>query len=120
MSSLSRNRQLHTSVRVLQEQQQHSEEVELENFEDDDVVTAFMNSKDTGKIDTTSAGHLAMRRDRQILYYLRLIENELPDLVGMLYFLSAIPLHSLMLMSPSTSEAICTPYISYTPCCTLS
>lgn len=54
---------------------------ELENFDDDDVVSAFLEAEDNGKIDTTSAGHLAIRRNRQLLYYLRLIENEIPKLV---------------------------------------
>jgi hypothetical protein len=32
--------------------------------------------------DTTSVGHLMLRRQRQLLYYLRLIEHEMPKLVG--------------------------------------
>lgn len=106
LSSLSVTRHFHTSlsIRTLYEEQQHLaqgqelasvheqeqqldfeyEEEELANFEDDDVVSAFMDANDDGKTDTTSAGHLAIRRDRRILYYLRLIENEVPKLVGKL------------------------------------
>lgn len=32
--------------------------------------------------DTTSGGHLMLRQQRQTLYYLRLIEHEMPKLVG--------------------------------------
>ena len=32
--------------------------------------------------DTASAGHLMLRQQRQVLYYLRLIEHEMPKLVG--------------------------------------
>ncbi|KAF8078711.1 mitochondrial ribosomal subunit protein-domain-containing protein [Lyophyllum atratum] len=32
--------------------------------------------------DTTSAGHLMLRQQRQVLYYLRLIEHEMPKLVA--------------------------------------
>lgn len=32
--------------------------------------------------DTTSAGHLMLQQQRQVLYYLRLIEHEMPKLVG--------------------------------------
>ena len=32
--------------------------------------------------DSASAGHLMLRQQRQVLYYLRLIEHEMPKLVG--------------------------------------
>lgn len=32
--------------------------------------------------DSASAGHLMLREHRQVLYYLRLIEHEMPRLVG--------------------------------------
>jgi small subunit ribosomal protein S35 len=32
--------------------------------------------------DTTSVGHIMLRNERQHLYYLRLIEHEMPKLVG--------------------------------------
>lgn len=32
--------------------------------------------------DATSAGHLLLQQQRQLLYYLRLIEHEMPKLVG--------------------------------------
>lgn len=32
--------------------------------------------------DTSSAGHLMLREQRRVLYYLRLIEHEMPKLVG--------------------------------------
>lgn len=40
--------------------------------------------------DTTSAGHLMLREQRRVLYYLRLIEHEMPKLVGE-YYTSGIP-----------------------------
>jgi len=109
LSSLSVTRHIHTSLslRTLHEQEQQPlqvgeeaheqllrveeqqqldiqyEDEELENFDDDDVVSAFMEANDDGKLDTTSAGHLAIRRNRQVLYYLRLIENEIPKLVSL-------------------------------------
>ncbi len=33
--------------------------------------------------EATSASHLALRQQRQLLYYMRLIEHEMPQLVGM-------------------------------------
>lgn len=35
--------------------------------------------------DTAGAGHLMLRQQRQVLYYLRLIEHEMPKLVGNLF-----------------------------------
>lgn len=32
--------------------------------------------------DTTVAGHLRLRQHRQVLYHMRLIEHEIPKLVG--------------------------------------
>lgn len=47
--------------------------------------TPAMNSKvDQPDIeDTTAMGHLMLDHERQMLTYMRLIENELPQLVGM-------------------------------------
>ena len=33
--------------------------------------------------DSASAGHIMLRQQRQVLHYLRLIEHEMPKLVGM-------------------------------------
>lgn len=33
--------------------------------------------------DTTSVGHLMLRQQRQMLFYFRLIEHEMPKLVGL-------------------------------------
>lgn len=49
-----------------------------------------------GEDDTTSAGHLALWRQREKLTYLRLIENEMPKLVGE-YLLSS----SMLLFDPA-------------------
>lgn len=35
--------------------------------------------------DSASAGHLMLRQQRQVLYYLRLIEHEMPKLVGQFF-----------------------------------
>jgi small subunit ribosomal protein S35 len=35
--------------------------------------------------DSASAGHLMLRQQRQVLYYLRLIEYEMPKLAGKLH-----------------------------------
>jgi small subunit ribosomal protein S35 len=40
--------------------------------------------------DSASAGHLMLRQQRQVLYYLRLIEHEMPKLVGEFFFLYPI------------------------------
>jgi len=36
--------------------------------------------------DSASAGHLMLRQQRQLLYYLRLIEHEMPKLVGTFFY----------------------------------
>jgi small subunit ribosomal protein S35 len=36
--------------------------------------------------DSASAGHLMLRQQRHVLYYLRLIEHEMPKLVGRFYY----------------------------------
>lgn len=36
--------------------------------------------------DTSSLGHLMLRQQRQTLHYLRLIEHEMPKLVGECFF----------------------------------
>lgn len=68
-------------LREQEQEQFDGSEYEVGPFEDDDVVSAFMDAQDDGKTDTTSAGHLAIRRDRRVLSYLRLIENVVPQLV---------------------------------------
>ena len=37
---------------------------------------------DGGENDTTAMGHLALDNQRRLLTYMRLIENEIPQLVG--------------------------------------
>ena len=38
--------------------------------------------EDVGDKDTTSMGHVLLGQQRQLLHYLRLIEHEIPQLVG--------------------------------------
>ena len=38
--------------------------------------------QDVGGKDTTAMGHIALDQQRQMLHYMRLIENEIPQLVG--------------------------------------
>ena len=49
----------------------------------DDLVDALLDFKtpQTGN-DTSSAGHMMLQQQRRMLYYLRLIEHEMPRLVG--------------------------------------
>lgn len=94
LSSLSRSRCFHSSVCIRARRQKQSQvalpQEQLKGidnsvytpFKDSDVREAFSMAKDDGGIDATSAGHLLLRRDRQVLYYLRLIENEFPELVS--------------------------------------
>ena len=37
---------------------------------------------DDGSLDTSSAGHIRLQQQRRVLYYWRLIEHEMPNLVG--------------------------------------
>lgn len=37
---------------------------------------------DSEVVDSPSGGHLILREQRQVLHYLRLIEHEMPKLVG--------------------------------------
>ena len=94
LSSLSRSRYFHSSICIRARRQKNSQvalpQEQLKGidnsvhtpFKDGDVREAFSMAKDDGGIDATSAGHLLLRRDRQVLHYLRLIENEFPELVS--------------------------------------
>lgn len=42
----------------------------------------ILNDMEFADDDTASSGHLMLRQQRQVLYYLRLIEHEMPKLVG--------------------------------------
>ena len=70
-----------------------------QSFHSSSVVTARRDNKDTARArqipfnlmdlepsetedDTTVAGHLMFRQHRQLLYHMRLIEHEMPKLVG--------------------------------------
>jgi small subunit ribosomal protein S35 len=46
--------------------------------------------------DTSSLGHLMLREQRKLLYYLRLIEHEMPKLVGERYASLDIPHYRLL------------------------
>lgn len=49
----------------------------------EDIITEEDLEDGTNKgDDTTSGGHIALRQQRQLLYYLRLIEHEMPRLVA--------------------------------------
>ena len=51
---------------------------------------------DVGEKDTTSMGHVALDQQRRILHYMRLIENEMPQLVGA----SAVPARVELHLTP--------------------
>lgn len=53
---------------------------ELQAFKDDGVKE--------GEDDTTTAGHLMLMRQREKLTYMRLIEHEMPKLVGELDYIN--------------------------------
>jgi hypothetical protein len=57
---------------------------ELENFDEEDLVATFTDAESASE--STAAGHLKMRHERHLLHYLRLIEEKVPYLVGMLPF----------------------------------
>lgn len=84
LSSLSTKRHFHTSIsarKVFQHQQElefDEEEDQLENFDDEDLVKTFTDTSE----ESSSAGHIKMRHERHVLYYLRQIELEVPKLVG--------------------------------------
>lgn len=49
---------------------------------DEELVDPLDLSEPPAGDDTTAAGHLMLQQQRRMLYYLRLIEHELPRLVG--------------------------------------
>lgn len=53
----------------------------VNDYERDQLIADDLREivKDDG---TTSVGHIVLRNERQHLYYLRLIEHEMPKLVG--------------------------------------
>lgn len=91
LSSLSVTRQFHSSIlsRAANGDRQKLQPEEavveddvfdyMEPFDDDDMANVFKDLKPSQ--DSTAAGHLAMRQNRHVLHYLRLIETELPELV---------------------------------------
>lgn len=54
---------------------------EMDTFDEEDMENTFKDLKVSQE--STAAGHLAMRQNSLILRYLRLIETEVPELVGM-------------------------------------
>jgi len=54
-----------------------------EDFTDDDFLELLTEAPEVA--DSPSSGHLMLREQRQILHYLRLIEHEMPKLVGTLH-----------------------------------
>lgn len=71
------SRQLHVSPPLAVAEQSNQKEEFLDAYEAEDML-----DYDFDDDDTTSGGHLMLRQQRQTLYYLRLIEHELPKLVG--------------------------------------
>lgn len=93
VSSLYITRHIHSSipVRIFYERRQVAswgDENELKTFDLQDLVETFTEAKPTNE--STAAGHLKMREDRHILRYLRLIELQVPQLVGMLLFMTSV------------------------------
>lgn len=52
-----------------------------EDITDDDFFELLTEAPEVA--DSPSSGHLMLREQRQMLHYLRLIEHEMPKLVGM-------------------------------------
>jgi hypothetical protein len=57
------------------------EEVPVSDHERDQLIADSLRQPGDDN-DTTSVGHIMLRNERQHLYYLRLIEHEMPKLVG--------------------------------------
>ncbi|KAJ4002406.1 mitochondrial ribosomal subunit protein-domain-containing protein [Lentinula boryana] len=70
-------RNFHASCSVSAAQRSVKSEELVEDYEAEDML-----DYDFDDDDTTSAGHLMLREQRQTLYYLRLIEHEMPKLVA--------------------------------------
>lgn len=71
------SRYIHASGSVHAVQRSVKSEELVEDYEAEDML-----DYDFDDDDTTSAGHLMLREQRQTLHYLRLIEHEMPKLVG--------------------------------------
>ena len=67
--------------RAAQHRRFFQSKVEKETITAEDADQALQLDYDDD--DTTSAGHLMLREHRQTLHYLRLIEHDIPRLVGM-------------------------------------
>ena len=66
----------------------------------DRVTKAFPEEiEDVGDKDTTSMGHVMLSQQRQLLHYMRLIEHEIPELVGVCS-LHAIPVQPVLSIDP--------------------
>jgi hypothetical protein len=80
-SSISARKDSEERQEVESEKKEEEMVEELAPFDSDDLLKSF--SEDQLSNESTSAGHLKMRQDRHLLYYLRLIEQVTPELVGM-------------------------------------
>ncbi|TCD63320.1 hypothetical protein EIP91_005666 [Steccherinum ochraceum] len=67
------------------------------------IVTLDDLETPAGDDDVTSAGHLVLRQQRQVLYYMRLIEHDMPNLVA----------HRRPFIPPSSSSPLIVRSISY-------
>lgn len=54
----------------------------MPRIQTDDLPVDMDDMVPQSEPDATSAGHLWLRQQRKVLYYMRLIEHELPELVG--------------------------------------
>ena len=54
-----------------------------EKEEDEDSIVSLADLEvPVADDDVTSAGHILLRQQRQVLYYMRLIDHDMPNLVG--------------------------------------
>jgi hypothetical protein len=83
-SSLTTIRHFHTSMSIWngdKRKKKKSNEHRVKPINADDLANFFRQPRYPTH-ESTSAGHLMMRQHRQLLQYLRLIEHEVPSLVG--------------------------------------
>ncbi|KAH8102543.1 mitochondrial ribosomal subunit protein-domain-containing protein [Cristinia sonorae] len=78
----STRRLLHASSSLSMPRMVRNQPQRKEADAEDEMVTLDDLQTPVGNDDVTSAGHMVLRQQRQVLYYMRLIEHDMPNLVA--------------------------------------
>lgn len=93
-------------ARIVQELEEEEEGLRTRSVLEDDMDELVEQWDETSEVeDSPSGGHIILQEYRQTLHYLRLIEHEMPKLVGvflMIFFLQKVELKIFSKSVPKT------------------